>query len=168
MELLESLGFDFKLFLIQLFGFLLLFWLLKKFLWGRVITMIQRRGDEIKSIYQENEKTRNEVTALKSDYEKRLRDAKLEADSIIQDAKLKAEKAGQEIIDRTREEAAQIKEKGIKEIDLERHRVLSEIRNEVVDLSMEIALKIISKTIDKADRDRITRNLVDEIGGLSK
>lgn len=168
MEILETLGFEFRIFFIQLVGFLLLFWLLKKFLWGRVMTMIQNRGDEIKNIYQENERTKEEVSALKSDYERRLSDAKTEADSIIQDAKLKAEQAGQEILEKTRQEADRIKEKGIKEIQQERNRVLSEIRGEVIDLSIEIASKLLQKTIDPSDRQRITANVIDEIGGLSQ
>ena len=56
MELLAPLGLNFKLVGIQLFGFIILFFLLKKFLWGRVMEAIQNRGDEIRKAYEENEK----------------------------------------------------------------------------------------------------------------
>ena len=74
-ELLEQLGLNFKLVFIQLVGFLLLYWLLKKFLFGRVMEMIQKRGDEISGAYENNEKTREEVTALKLQYEQKLKEA---------------------------------------------------------------------------------------------
>ena len=76
MELLAPLGLEFKLVGIQLFGFIILFFLLKKFLWGRILDMIQQRGDEIRKAYEDNEKNRDSANELKAEYEKRLQDAK--------------------------------------------------------------------------------------------
>ena len=167
MELLAPLGLEFKLVGIQLFGFIILFFLLKKFLWGRILDMIQQRGDEIRKAYEENEKTRNAADELKAEYEKRLQEAKKEAESIVQKSVEKAEKAGQEIIDKTRQEAEQIKERGLAEIEQEKSRVLSEIRTDVVELSMEIAKDIIEKAIDPKTAEDLTDKAIKKIGGVS-
>ena len=165
--LVQQLGLNFTLVGIQLFGFIILFLLLKKFLWGRVLEMIQKRGDEIRGAYEENEKTRNSANELKSEYEQRLQEAKKEAALIVQKAVETAEKAGQEIIEKTRAEADQIKEKGLAEIEQEKSRVLSEIRTDVVELSMEIAKDIIEKTVDLKTAEDLTDNAIKRIGGVS-
>jgi F-type H+-transporting ATPase subunit b len=165
--LVQQLGLNFTLVGIQLFGFILLFLLLKKFLWGRVLDMIQQRGDEIRTAYEENEKNHNAANELKAEYEKRLQEAKKEAGLIVQKAMETAEKAGQEIIEKTRQEADQIKEKGLAEIEQEKSRVLSEIRTDVVELSMAIAKDIIEKTVDRKTAEDLTDNVIKRIGGVS-
>jgi F-type H+-transporting ATPase subunit b len=165
--LVQQLGLNLTLVGIQLFGFIILFLLLKKFLWGRVLDMIQQRGDEIRGAYEENEKARNAANELKSEYEQRLKEAKKEAGLIVQKAVETAEKAGQEIIEKTRTEVDQIKEKGLAEIEQEKSRVLSEIRTDVVELSMEIAKDIIEKTVDRKAAEDLTDNAIKRIGGVS-
>ncbi len=166
-ELVKQFGLDFKLVFIQLIGFILLYLLLKKFLFGRITEMVQKRGDEIRSSYENNEKTREEVIALKSEYEKKLLEARAEAESIIQNAKEKAEKAGQEIIEKTRIEAARIKDKGISEIEQEKKRVITEIRTDVVNISMEIASRVIKKTIGAEEARSLADDVFEEIGKVT-
>ena len=166
-KLLAPLGLNFKLLFIQLIGFLLLYWLLKKFLFGRIVEMIQKRGDEIRGAYEENEKTREKANEIKAEYEKKLQKAKHEAELIIQDAIEKAEKAGQDIIEKTRLEAAQIRDKGLVEIEQEKKRVVVEVRNDIVNLSVEIASKIIGKTIDPEEAGRFSDDVIKKIGGTS-
>jgi F-type H+-transporting ATPase subunit b len=167
MEMLKPLGLNFKLLFIQFVGFMILFWMLKKFLFGRVVEMIQKRGDEIRGAFEANEKTRNEAQALKLDYEKKLQDARRDADELIQTARQKAEKAGQEIIEKTRQEANQLRDKGLAEIEQEKKRVISEIRREVVNLSVDIARRIIGKAIDPREAEKLTDDVIDKIGGMS-
>lgn len=167
MELLAPLGLNFKLVGIQLFGFIILFFLLKKFLWGRVLDMIQQRGDEIRKAYEENEKARDAAHELKAEYERKLQEAKQEAEAIVQKAVDRAEKAGQEVIEKTRQESDQIKERGLAEIEQEKSRVLSEIRTDVVELSMEIAKEVIEKTVDRKAAEELTDNAIKKLGGVS-
>ena len=54
--------------------------------------MLQQRGDEIRTAYEENEKNRNAANELKSEYEKRLQEAKKEAELMVQKAVETAEK----------------------------------------------------------------------------
>lgn len=166
-DLLEQLGLNFKLVFVQLVGFFLLYWLLKKFLFGRVVEMIQKRGDEIRGAYEGNEQTRNELNVLKNDYEKKLQDARQEADSIIQNATKKAEEASREIIEKTRVAANQIKEKGLLEIEQEKKKVISEIRSDVVNISVGIASRIIEKNIDSREAEKLSDDVITKMGGLS-
>ena len=164
--ILEQLGINFKLVGIQIFGFFLLYLMLKKFFFGRVMTMVQNRGNEIKSAYEKNEGTRNELDALKAEYEEKLREASQEAESIIQDATQKAEESSREIIEATRLEANEIKEKGIADLQQEKMRILSEVRSDVVDLSVQIASSVIEKSISQKEAENLTNDVIKKIGDL--
>lgn len=166
MELLAPLGLNFKLLFIQIVGFVLLYWLLKRFLFGRVMEMIKKRGDEIRNAYEENEKTRSDVQLLKSDYESKLLQARAKAEQIIQEATNQAEKNAQEIIEKTRTEAALIKQKGLAEIELEKKRVISELRNDVINLSLAIATRLIEKSLDKKAAERYADEVINQIGSM--
>ena len=122
-DILEQLGINFKLLFIQLFGFLILLWMMKKFLWGRVLDMIQNRTAEIKNAFDHNEKTRTEVNALKEEYEQKLQQALVEAESIVKDAVERAEQEGRAVIEKTRTEAEQIRAKSLADIQQEKKRV---------------------------------------------
>lgn len=166
MELLKPLGLNFKLLFIQFVGFMILFWLLKKFLFTRVLEMIQRRGDEIRSAYETNEKAKQEAQALKQGYEQKLQEARAEADAIIQAARQTAEKAGQEIIEKTRQEAAQLRDRGLAEIEQEKKKVITEIRREVVTVSVDIARRIIGTAVDQREAERLTDEMIAKIGSM--
>lgn len=166
MELLKPLGLNFKLLFIQFVGFMLLFWMLKRFLFTRILDMIQRRSDEIRSAYEANEKAREEAEALRRGYEQKLQEARAEADAIIQLARQTAEKVGQEIIEKTRQEAAQIRERGLAEIEQEKKKVITEIRREVITLSVDIARQVIEKAIDQHEAERLADKVIANIGSM--
>lgn len=165
-ELLAPLGLNFKLLFIQLVGFLILFWLLKKFLFGRVMDMIQRRGDEIRSAYEENERTRDEVKQLQAEYQQKLQDARREAEAIVQRATDQASRAGQEIMDKTRQEADELRAKSLAAIEQEKKKVISEVRTDVVNLSVEIARRLLEKQIEPADAEKIADDVIARLGGV--
>ncbi len=166
-DLITALKINFKVLFTQFVGFIVLFWLLKKFLFGRVMDLIQSRTDEIRGAYDTNEKTRQEVGELKLQYEAQLQEARKEAETIVQNAVERAEKAGQEVIEKTRQEAAQIRERGLAEIEQEKKRVITEIRRDVVDLSVDIARKIIEKSVDTKDAEKLTDDVINKIGGVN-
>ncbi|MBN2108016.1 MAG: F0F1 ATP synthase subunit B [Deltaproteobacteria bacterium] len=166
-DLITALKINFKVLFTQFIGFIVLFWLLKKFLFSRVLDLIQSRTDEIRGAYDANEKTRQEVDSLKLQYEAQLQEARKEAEAIVVSARERAEKAGQEVIEKTRQEAAQIRDRGLAEIEQEKKRVITEIRTDVVNLSVDIARKIIEKTVDAREAERLTDDVISKIGGVS-
>jgi F-type H+-transporting ATPase subunit b len=166
-DLITALKINFKVLFTQFIGFMVLFLLLKKFLFGRVMDLIQSRTDEIRGAFDANEKTRDEVASLKLQYEQRLQEARKEAEAIIQSATQRAEKAGQEVIEKTRQEAAQIRDRGIADIEQEKKRVITEIRHDVVSLSVDIARKIIDKAVDVKEAEKLSDDVINKIGGVT-
>ncbi len=165
-DILEQLGINFKLLFIQLLGFLILLWMMKKFLWGRVLDMIQNRTAEIKNAYDSNEKIRSDVSALKVEYEHKLQQARAEAETIVKSAIEQAEREGRDVIEKTRRDAEQIRLRALADIDHEKKRVIADIRTEVIQLSIEIAGRLLERQIETSDADRITDAVISEVGGM--
>jgi F-type H+-transporting ATPase subunit b len=166
-DLITALKINFKVLFTQFIGFMVLFWLLKKFLFGRVMDLIQSRTEEIRGAYDANERTRQEAAGLKLQYEAQLQEARKEAEAIVASATQRAEKAGQEVIEKTRQEAAQIRDRGLAEIEQEKKRVITEIRRDVVNLSVDIARKIITKAVDEKEAEKLTDDVINKIGGVA-
>lgn len=112
---MESL--DFRLIIVQGIGFVLLYFLLKKFLFGRIIDLIKARENEIRDTYAKSDQDRDEASKLKSDYEARIAQAEEEAHKKIQEAVLEAKKISDNIVKNTKEETEKIKEKAKRDID---------------------------------------------------
>ena len=166
MDAIAALGLKFKPLIIQIAGFLILFWILKKYLFGRIIGMIQERSDEIRRTYEQNEKTAEEARQLREQYAQQLAEVKEKADAIILEATKKAAEAGQEILDKTRREAEQLREKRLAELEQEKKKAIAEIRAEVVKLSMLLTARMIEKTIDRAAADKLADAVMRDMGGI--
>ncbi len=107
MEFLNALGFNFKMVFMQAVGFLLLLFLLKKFLFGKIKDIIKARSDEIKETYKKSEDDRAEAENLKEEYQKKSLEADKEAEGKIQAAVESAKKYSNEIIKKGQEKVAE-------------------------------------------------------------
>lgn len=158
---------DIRLIIVQGIGFIILYFLLKKFLFGRIIDLMKARENEIRDTYAKSEQVRDEASKLKSDYEARIAKAEEEAHKKLQEAVLEAKKISENIIKNTKEETEKIKEKAKQNIEQERKNALAEIRKEVVNLSMLATEKLIKKSVDKNTAEKLVESAIQDIGEIS-
>ncbi|MCX7832568.1 MAG: F0F1 ATP synthase subunit B [Actinobacteria bacterium] len=138
------------------FGVFLL--LLSKFALGPILSMLDKRRQTIEENLRKAEEAREEAEKLFAEYKERLEQAKKEAQEIILESKRMGEKLKEEIVLEARKEAENLKEKAIRSIELEREKVLQELREKAAEYSVEIASRILKKSIDASTH----RNLIDE------
>ena len=158
MEALGQLGVDFRILGTQIAGFLILFFLLYKFGWPHLITVIRAREEEVKGTYEKADKARRDTEAMRDEYESRLQQVEEEIDRKLRNAIKEAEQSSEEILTSARDEAAKAKERALNEIDMERKKALAELRIQAVDLAVLVASKLIEKSVDEAT----ARSLVDK------
>ncbi|MFQ6077589.1 MAG: F0F1 ATP synthase subunit B [Thermodesulfobacteriota bacterium] len=166
-EALTALGLNLKIIIIQALGFLILLWLLKKFLFGRVQGIVRRRREEIIESYEKNERARQELEELKKSYEAMVANIEDEARQKMEQAVKEAQKLGQEILTKTRQEAEEMRERAFFDINQEKKKALTEIRNEVITLSMQLTTKMIQKSIDQKTAEKLVDDFLGEFGGLA-
>lgn len=162
-ELLHELGLDPKAVVIQALGFLCVFLVLKKYLFGRVGRMLDGRREEIAARIRETENLEARAEQLTEELEQRLRDADEEARSRIRQSEEEARQRREEILAKAQSEAAEEIERGRREIEWERQHILMNIREIVADLTVTATEKILGTTLDTEGQHRIMDRLIDRI-----
>ena len=167
MELLDALGINFKLLIIQATGFILLLFILKKYLFGRIMGIIRARTEEVQSTYEKSEKDRDEAEKLKASYQARLSEANVEADRKVQDAVREAKAISNDIINKSNEKASEIKSKAEMDIEFARKQALANVREQVVNLAMLTSSKLIAQSVNEETAKILVDEVITEVGGLA-
>ena len=137
---------------------LILFILLRIFLFKPVHKMMDNRTAEVQNNLDSAEKSRADAEELKQQYTDSLSNAKTEADGIIAAARAEAVHEKERILAQSEDEAKQIIADANKAIESERKRVMQQAQSEIAALAMEAASKIIGANLD----DEKNRKLVDD------
>ena len=137
---------------------LILFVLLRIFLFKPLNKIINERTQSIQNDIDSAKKAKSEAEELKEQYESTIGDAKEEAKNILMKAHEDAESERDAIIKKAHEDAEQKVAEADKEIESERKKVLRQAQSEIADLAIEAASKIVGANVD----DEKNRRLVDE------
>lgn len=143
----------------QLIGFLGLLFILIKFAWKPMLAALEERESSIENALKSAEKARNEMANLKADNEKLLAEARLERDTILK----KAQEASVKMIEDAKNEAAKVAAQQIENakavIETEKRAALTEVKNQVAILTLEVTEKLLRKTLSD---EKAQKALVDE------
>jgi F-type H+-transporting ATPase subunit b len=145
--------------------FLILMW---KFALGPIVSMLDKRRQTIEENLKKAEEAREEAERLFAEYQKKLDEAKKEAQNLIQEGKKLGEKLKDDIVTEARKEAESIKEKALRSIELEREKAIQELRNTAAELSVEIASRILKKSISADDHRAIIDEALKEVASKSE
>jgi len=151
----------------SIINFLVLVAILRIFLYKPIVGMLDARKNEIQEKYRQADEARNEALKMKEEYLQEMQNAKREAQEIIAKASKLGEDTKEEIIAQARESAAKLTQKAQAEIQLEKERAKAELRDEVAALAILAAGKILDKTIQPEDHEKMIREFVSEVGGAS-
>lgn len=164
MQQLDVISVNIWQIIIALINLVVLFLIMKKFLYRPVEKMLKNREDEINGQYEKANSAREEAENTRSEYETRLNGAKLKADNIIKNAKDTADKRSEKIVSDAHDEAAAILARAKTQAELEKARAESEIKDEIVDISSLLAEKMLSREINTDDHKKLIDSFIDELG----
>ena len=151
------------LFIWTILTFVLLSIILAKFAWKPLLAMLDERNKSIEDSLLSAEKARKELENINQESEVILTEAKTEAQSIISDAKSAAENLKEDIVSKAKTEADSQIEKAKAQINVEKDKAMQEIRSEVVNLSIDVAEKIIKKNISKEDNIALIKESLSDV-----
>jgi len=143
---------------------LILYLLLKKFLFKPVTDFMENRTNSIQNDINTAKSKIAEAESIKKQYEEKLEAAYKEAEKIIAESKKKAEDEYERIIMQARKDAEEIMNKAYKAIEAERANILKNIRNEIITLAFAAASKILQKNMNTEENKRIVENFLNEEG----
>lgn len=150
--------------LVQLFFFIVLLVLIKKFAWGPVINMMEKREKYVADEIDAAEKSRAEAETAAAEANERLTQTKQEAMQIVEDARNAGLKQEQDIIQSAREEAERIKVTALADIQNEKEKALQALQDKVASLSVLVASKVIEKELSEADQKDLINEYIKEVG----
>ena len=151
-------------FIPALIAFLIILVVLAKLVWPSVLEMMEKRQAKIQSDLDEAERSKREAAEEAKSYEGKILEAHHEADAIIAKAKKEAEEVRSQVLAKAQREAADIIAKAHGAVDSERHKAMIELSSSVVDLSVEIASKIIGNDLSEDEQRRLAEKYLAEVG----
>ena len=145
-------------FIFQICNLLILTAGVKHFLFKPVQQILAKRKEEIEASYTEAEKAEGDAQAMKEEYETRLASAKEEAAEIVKSATARAN---------ARAEAAALKSKADAEIESERRKAAGELKNDISELALDIAGRVVEKEIDPETHKELIDDFISRVGDAS-
>jgi F-type H+-transporting ATPase subunit b len=148
----------------QLIVFIILLALLKKFAWGPLMGIMKQREEHIANEITAAENSRLESQKLIEEQRSLLKEARNDAQNLIENAKKQGDVQREEIITTARAEAERIKEAAKLEIEQQKEKAVAAIREQVASLSVLIASKVIEKELTAQDQDALINEYIKEAG----
>lgn len=145
-------------------SFLLLIFLVKKYAWGNITSILDARAEKITNDIDEAEAARQKAEELASKREEELAGSRKEAASIVENAKETAEKNKSQILSEATQEAVRLKEKAQQEIAHNKEEALNSIKGDVADLTVNLASKLLSQQLDAEGQRQLIDRYLDELG----
>ena len=145
-------------------SFLLLIFLVKKYAWGNITSILDQRAEKISSDIDGAEEARKKAEEPASKREAELAGSRTEAKTIIENAKETAEKSKSDILAEAKLEAGRLKEKANQEIAQNKAEALQSVKGEVADLTVSLAGKIISQNLDGHAHKELIDQYIDQLG----
>lgn len=138
--------------------------IVKIFFLDKIKAIIDQRREAADKQITEAETAKSEALAIKKTYEQNMQEAKAKADDLLMSAQRTANSRSEEIIAQAQQQAAQIKSKAAANIALEKKKALNEAKNEISDLAMAIAGKVMARELNAGDQADMIDRFIDELG----
>lgn len=148
----------------QLIGFLALLFILMKFAWKPILESLEERESSIDDALKAAEQAKAEMANLKSENEKLLQEARIERDNILKTANDASAKMIEDAKQAAIAEGARMIENAKAVIENEKKAALTEVKNQVAQLTLEVTDKLLRKNLSsQAAQQELVEGMVKDI-----
>ena len=160
----EFIGVNFWTALFVLLNTLTIFFVARKFLFVPVMNMIQARQEEIDTMYLEADNAKQGALALEAEYKEKLSQAAVTGERMVKEAMERGHSREEEILRQANAEASAIMAKASADIALEKKKALNDAKNEISDIAMTIAGKVVGRSLKETDQSRLVDEFIEGLG----
>lgn len=165
---LQSLGILWWNLVFQIANFLVVLWLLNRFLYKPIMKMLRERRETIAEGLAEAESVREQAEAQRAEFEQQLTDERRASQERLRDAVAKSEEAARQRLTDANAEAEQIMIRARSDADEARSQALAGLHGEIADLALLAAAKALGDGLDESQhRGLIDKFLDEELGELA-
>jgi F-type H+-transporting ATPase subunit b len=165
--MLDALGIDLQRTLIHVVNFLILLFILQRFLFKPVLTMLDQRAATIRDSVEAADRMRQEAARADQERNEALREARRQAEEIVARASQEAERIRAEARTNAQEEAQRIITRAEQEANAERQTAMQELRGQVADLAISAAERVIHRNLDHQAQRVLVEEFLAETNGAS-
>ncbi|AOY75580.1 F0F1 ATP synthase subunit B [Clostridium formicaceticum] len=151
-------------FVFQIVNTLIIFLVLRRFLFKPTTEFMENRTKGIEDAIEEAATKNKEAEELKTQYEAKLDNIKDERNQIIKEATKRAEERSEEIIKAAQAEAEKIIEKGQQDIQRERQKTVNELKDQISTLAIMAASKVIEEELNEKAHKKMIEQFIKEVG----
>ena len=162
MAFFEAFGVDLPKLAFQVVNFLLLLYLLNRFLFKRVFALLDERSSKISKGLEDAEVAARDRELARAEREAAVAEARKEANEMIARANKIAEDTRNEILTDARAEAEKVSARAREEIVAEKERAIAELRGQVADLALTAAGKLVRAEMDGPTQRRLVAEFLAE------
>ena len=160
----DFIGVNFWTALFVLLNTLTVFFVARKFLFNPVMKIITDRQQEIDDLYADAEQNKEAAESLRCEYEQKLSEAKSHGEQIVRDAMVRGQNREEEILRQAKAEADAIRQKAAADIAQEKKKAMNDAKNEISDIAMTIAGKVVGRSLEDADQTRLVDEFIEGLG----
>lgn len=144
-------------------AFLITLFILSKLAFPKIGEALDRRQRMIEGEIDDAEKLRAEAEQILADYRKRLQEARVQADEIVERARKAGELHEHESLEAAKEKREQLLEQTRRDVEAETRRAIEEIRSEVAELTVLATEKVTRKALSADDQKRLVEEALSEL-----
>lgn len=157
-------SFNYWTFIAQICNLLLQMYLFKRFLFEPVKEIIAQRQNEVGELYTAAEEAKAIAEHDKAEYSEKLLAANEEASRIVRTATERAGRQGEEILQDAQKQAQAMLKKADNDIARERVKAMNEIKNDISQMALDIAEKVVEKEIRPEDHKALIEEFIATVG----
>ncbi len=164
MQSLDVISVNIWQILFSLANLVILFLIIKKFLFGPVERMLKNRQEQLDSLYSDAEKSRQSAKDDELLWQSKMESADSEAKDIVENARKKANLKTDRLISKAKDDAEDILRQAEADARLEREKSTEAMKKEIVDISLALTEKILKREIDMDDHRKVIDDCLDRLG----
>jgi len=162
-EFLDFISLSLPTMIISVINLLILYLILKKFLFAPVQKIISQREQEVDSIYKKAKEELFTGESMSASYKEKLDNIEEERNKLISAAVADADKRCEKMIANTQKDIVRLKKESEKEISISKEKAYKEAKEEIADISVAIAGQILKREIDANKHADIVEEFVDSL-----
>lgn len=168
MGLFEALGLDIRVLLAQFINFAILIFVLYRFLYTPLFTMMDKRKKTIEEGVKRAEESEQVLVKVKNEAEEIILQAKREAKGIIADAHVVAKQSREVLLERAKIETEAILAVAKKQSEEERKAYVTRLKGEIAQLVIAASEKLVEKHWDSAADKKFIEDTIDKMSSEKK
>ena len=137
----------------------------KIFFLDKIKAILDQRREAADKEITDAQAAKAEALVIKATYEQNMLESKAKAEKILQNAQQTAAQRSEQIISDAQKTAVAMKQKAEAEIAQEKKRALNDAKNEISEIAMAIASKVVGRELTAADHAKMVDSFIDELGG---